>query len=60
MSDDNDLPRALGRLEGKIDLIIDMHKETATRLGAVEKRSWMTSGTVSVIMAFLVHTFLPK
>lgn len=50
MSDNTELARSIGRVEGKIDLLIDLHKGTSKRLGAVEKRSWWIGGAMAVVV----------
>lgn len=41
--------RSLGAIEGKLDMLIDLHKENDRRLGAVEKKVWYASGIAFVL-----------
>ena len=43
------LERSLGTIEGKLDMLIDLHKENDRRLGAVEKKIWYASGIAFVL-----------
>lgn len=61
--DDNETLRAVGRLEGKVDMFIEMYKEDRVRaskneerLSEVEKKQWYHSG----VMAFAVMFLMPK
>jgi hypothetical protein len=47
------IERAIGRLEGKMDLLIDMHASNEKRVGAVEKKVWWASGAAGVIAVIL-------
>jgi len=58
MDADNEIARSIGRLEGKVDLLIDMHKDTRKRLLSVEKRSWLWAGAVGVITILYQKTGL--
>ena len=58
MSDNNEIARSLGRLEGKVDFLIDLHKGTSKRLGAVEKRSWWIGGAMAVVVVLFNKTGL--
>ena len=53
---DSDLARGLGRVEGKIDQMLDLIKERGTRLDgmdarlhSVEKKVWYASGVGAVL-----------
>lgn len=51
--DENDLARSIGRVEGKIDLILDRTHGLDARLSAVEKKVWYGSG-IAAALAFIV------
>lgn len=66
MSADNELYRALGNIEGKLDTLISSYASTDRRLdasdkrlGAVEKRVWWASGASAAVTMFLTQ-FLGK
>jgi hypothetical protein len=42
---DPDVVRTLGRVEGKVDLMLDLMKEDRKRLASVEKKVWSALGT---------------
>jgi hypothetical protein len=45
----DDIARSLGRLEGKVDTLLDLATEDRARLSAVEKRVWWTGGVWAVL-----------
>lgn len=53
--DENETARTLGRIEGKVDMLIDLHKTTDGRLSAVEKKVWYGSGVAAVLAFFAAH-----
>ena len=57
MSDE--VQRSLGRVESKIDMLLDRHETFDKRLGSVEKKVYWFSGA-SAFAAYLVSTFLGK
>lgn len=52
--DENEFARSLGRLEGKMDTLLDMYKEDRERLASVEKKQWYHSGAMGIAVMFLV------
>jgi hypothetical protein len=50
MSDE--LQRSMGRVEAKVDLLIERTGGYDKRLSAVEKRVWWSSGAAAVIAFF--------
>jgi hypothetical protein len=38
------LERSIGRIEGKLDMLIELHTKNDKRLAAVEKKLWWFSG----------------
>lgn len=52
MDAENEVARSLGRIEGKVDMIIDQLKSDSERLSAVEKKVWYGSG-VAAVLAFV-------
>jgi|EndMetStandDraft_7_1072992.scaffolds.fasta_scaffold1588735_1 hypothetical protein len=48
----DNIQRSLGAIEGKLDMLIDLHKESDKRLGAVEKKVWYASG-IAFILAMI-------
>lgn len=57
--DQSEVVHALGRLEGKMDLLIDMHKGVDTRLSKVEKKVWYAAGAVGLLGYLSSHLGLP-
>lgn len=53
--DENETARTLGRIEGKVDMLIDLHKANDVRLSAVEKKVWYGSGVAAVLAFFASH-----
>lgn len=51
MDADNELARSLGRLEGKVDLILECVRANDVRISAVEKKVWYASGSAAVLGA---------
>ena len=45
----DEMQRSLGRLESKVDLLIDRTDKYDERLGAVEKKVWWASGVAAAI-----------
>jgi hypothetical protein len=41
--------RSLGNIEGKLDMLIDLHQANDKRLAAVEKKVWYGSGIAFVL-----------
>lgn len=52
--DENEVVRSLGRLEGKVDMLIDMHKADALRLTSAEKKIWYHTGALGLAVLFIV------
>lgn len=47
--DHNKIYESLGRLEGKMDLIVNKHEDFDTRLGVLENfKSWIVGGFVFI------------
>lgn len=44
-----DTQSRLGKIEGKLDTLLEFYAEDRKRLAAVEKRVWWTSGAAAVI-----------
>lgn len=42
------LERALGRIEGKLDMLIALHEKNDARIAAMEKKLWTFSGVWAV------------
>lgn len=57
MSDE--LQRAMGRVEAKVDLLIERTGKYDTRISAVEKKVWWSSGAAAVI-TFIATNILGK
>lgn len=61
--DENEIVRSIGRLEGKMDLLITMHTArldgAEKRLGSVEKRVWYGSGLSAIVAILLAKVGLP-
>lgn len=57
MSDE--LQRAMGRVEAKVDLLIERTGAYDKRISAVEKRVWWASGA-SAVLAFIATHLLGK
>jgi hypothetical protein len=57
MSDE--LQRAMGRVEAKVDLLIERTGVYDKRISAVEKRVWYASGA-SAVIAFMATHILGK
>lgn len=57
MSDE--LQRAMGRVEAKVDLLIERTGNFDKRISAVEKRVWWASGA-SAVVAFIATHLLGK
>lgn len=48
------IERALGRIEGKIDALVAQKTDHETRIRSLEKRSWLIAGGAAVI-AFITE-----
>lgn len=57
--DDAELARSLGRVEGKVDTILDLLTEDRARIHAVEKKVWYSAGVSAVLAAVAVKLGLP-
>lgn len=57
MSDD--IQRSLGRVEAKVDLLLERSDAYDRRLGAVEKKVWYASGA-SAVLAFIATHVIGK
>lgn len=57
--DENEIVRSIGRLEGKMDMLIDLHTKDSERLDAVEKKVWYASGASIIVGGFLAKLGLP-
>ena len=51
---DPDIARSLGRMEGKLDMLIDRFDKVDERVGAIEKKQWYHSGALGFAALFLV------
>jgi hypothetical protein len=49
----------LGRVEGKVDLVLDKLSGHDKRISAVEKKVWYAAGAGAVLSAFAVKIGLP-
>ena len=56
------LERAIGRIEGKLDMLIALHEKNDARIGSVEKKLWTFSGiwAVCVFIASKLPISLPR
>ena len=56
------LERAIGRIEGKLDMLIALSEKNDARIGAVEKKLWTFSGiwAVCVFIASKLPISLPR
>lgn len=57
MSDE--IQRAMGRVEAKLDLLLDRSDAHDTRISAVEKKVWWATGA-SAVITFVATNFLGK
>jgi hypothetical protein len=57
MSDE--LQRAMGRVEAKVDLLIERTSKYDDRLSKVEKRVWWASGA-SAVLAYIATNLIGK
>lgn len=57
MSDE--LQRAMGRVEAKVDLLIERTGSYDKRISAVERKMWWSSGAAAVI-AFITTNIIGK
>ncbi len=57
MSDE--LQRAMGRVEAKVDLLIERTGTYDKRISAVEKRVWWSSGAAAVV-AYIATNIIGK
>lgn len=55
MSDE--LQRSLGRVEAKVDILLERSALSDKRIGAIEKRVWWASGA-SAVIAFVATKVL--
>ena len=55
----DELQRAMGRVESKVDLLIERTGAYDKRISAVEKKVWWSSGAAAVI-AFITTNILSK
>ena len=53
----DDLQRAMGRVEAKVDILLDRARSDDKRITAIEKKVWWASGA-SAVVAFIA-TKLP-
>jgi hypothetical protein len=51
----NELQRGLGRVEGKIDQVLERLEGQDKRINAVEKKVWYGSGIGAVLAFFAAH-----
>lgn len=56
MSDD--LQRSLGRVESKVDILLERTGAYEKRIGAIEKKVWWSSGAAAIVafIATRIHT----
>jgi hypothetical protein len=57
MSDE--LQRAMGRVESKVDILLERTAAYEKRIGAVEKKVWYASGA-SAVLAFIATHLIGK
>lgn len=57
MSDE--MQRSMGRVEAKLDLLLERSGSHDKRIGSLEKKVWWSSG-VGAAVAFIVTTILGK
>lgn len=55
----DELQRAMGRVEAKVDLLLERSGGYEKRLGAVEKKVYWASG-VSAVLAYIATNFIGK
>jgi hypothetical protein len=55
---DAELHKSIGRLEGKVDLLIDMHKDNTARVRDVERKAWWFTGVAAGAAALLTKAGL--
>jgi hypothetical protein len=53
------LERAIGRIEGKLDMLIALSEKNDARIGAVEKKLWTFSGIWAVCVFIASKLPLP-
>lgn len=46
----------LARIEGKMDIVLDLLKEDRKRLSAVERKQWYAAGAAAVVGAVVAKT----
>lgn len=51
----DDLQRAIGSVEAKVDILLERTRGFDTRLSAVEKKVWWASGGAAMLAFFLAH-----
>jgi hypothetical protein len=49
-----EIQRALGRLESKVDILLARDADTEKRLAAVEKKQWWAAGVAAGLMGLIV------
>lgn len=55
----NDLHQTVGKIDGKVDILLDRTKQFDARLSAVEKKVWWASGATAAVTFIITH-FLGK
>lgn len=50
-----ELQRSVGRIEGKLDLLIERSEADGKRISALEKKHWWTMGASAVLAYVGVH-----
>lgn len=53
------LERSIGRIEGKLDMLIELHTKSEKRLAAVEKKVWWFSGVWALAALIASKVNLP-
>lgn len=51
--DDNEVARTLGRMEGKLDMLITRFDKVENRTGVLEKKQWYHSGALGLAVVFI-------
>lgn len=57
--DTNEISRTLGRLEGKVDLLIDRFDKVDKRVEAVQRKQWYHTGVLAVLGVMAAKMGLP-
>lgn len=54
----DDVQRSLGRIEGKLDNVLERMGDSDKRISAIEKKVWWSSGAAAIVafIATRIHT----